>query len=259
MAKTEPKILFEDSEILVIEKPAGLVVTPAASVKSPTLSEWLKTYLKFTGTGIGGRAGIVHRLDAQTSGVIVCAKNQTSFEFLQQQFAARLVTKKYLALVHGIASSNNFAVDLPIARQKMGKFSVQSSGKVASTQFNLIKKYQFGDKFGEIVANFPKKQHRYFQKYAKFYSLFWATPYTGRTHQIRVHAKSWQLPIVADLLYLPRKLVRFDERFCPRLFLHAAKITFTHPQSQKLVSFESKLPNDLANALEYLKEVNDAN
>lgn len=252
-----PAVIFEDSKILVLSKPSGLITTAAQSVKSPTVADWLKTYLRFQGPGIGTRGGIVHRLDKDTSGLILVAKTRQSFEFLQQQFKARLVKKTYITLVHGIPKVDNFEVDLPIARHKFGKFDVASFGKAAATHFKLIKKYQFGEKFDQICSNFGKNWQRYFEKNTRFYSLLEATPVTGRTHQIRVHAKSVKLPIVSDPLYLPRKLARFDTNFCPRLFLHATQITFTHPKTAKLVTFESKLPDDLNAALLYLKEISN--
>lgn len=254
MEKVKPKIIYQDSQILVLDKPAGLTVTKAETVKSPTLQDWLSETQKLE--NIGGRAGIVHRLDRQTSGIIIVAKMQQSFEFLQNQFAQRKVVKKYLALTHNHPKTNSFEVNLPIARQKLGKFGVKSMGRAASTSFQVLARLEFGNKFEEVGKNFPKRIIRYFEKHARFYSLFEATPATGRTHQIRVHAKFTRFPIVSDPIYCPRKLFRFDLGFCPRLFLHAAKITFVHPENQKLVTYEAKLPADLKLALEYLKKVN---
>lgn len=250
-----PKIIFEDSQILVLEKPAGLIVTRAETLKSPTLQDWLAEFLNLGGNwGIGARAGIVHRLDKDTSGIILVGKTEKSFKFLQEQFAKREVVKKYLALVHGIPTQNSFEINLPIARQRFGKFGVKVWGKIAKTTFLVLKKFQFGEKFDEIAKNFPKKLRGYFENHAKFYSLLEAEPLTGRTHQIRVHLKSVNLFIVSDPLYLPGKLVKFDANFCPRLFLHAKTITFAHPTKKIRLTFETKLPKDLIEALQYLKE-----
>lgn len=265
MEKVNPKVIFEDSDILVCDKPAGWTVTTAETTKSPipqgtgtivpTLQDWLAEYFNLgKNLGIGARAGIVHRLDKDTSGVILIAKSENCFKFLQEQFAKRLVIKKYLTLVHGIPNLASFEVNLAIARGKFGKFGVKIQGKQATTIFKVLKKMKFGKNFEKICQIFPKNRGHYLENYAKFYSLLEANPLTGRTHQIRVHAKSARFPIVADRLYLPRKLLRFDVNFCPRLFLHAASIEFTHPANGKM-KFESQLPQDLVKALQYLKEV----
>lgn len=255
----KPEIIYQDSEILVLEKPAGLVTTSAVSVKSTTLQDWLKSYLNLKDSGVGGRAGIVHRLDKDTSGIILVAKNLQSFNSLQKQFKERKVKKRYLALVHGLGKSDNFEVNLLLTRHKFGKFGVQSIGKTASTAFRVLKKFEFYNKFEIILEKFPKNWQRYFEKQARFYSLIEAVPATGRTHQIRVHLKSAHFPIVSDSLYAPRKLLKFDHQFCPRLFLHAEKISFSHPETGKLLNFESKLPNDLVKALQYLQDLQETN
>ncbi len=258
MEKNNPKILFEDSDILVLDKPAGVAVTRAETVKSPTLQDWLEEFFKLGGNlGIGGRAGIIHRLDRQTSGVILIAKTWQSFDFLQRQFQIRKISKKYLTLVHNHPKTNSFEVNLPIARQKFGKFGVRTGGKVASTIFKILERLEIDeDKFVKICQNLPKKFKNYLVQHATFYTFCEATPTTGRTHQIRVHAKFCRFPVVSDPLYTPRKLFRFDQAFCPRLFLHAAKITLIHPKSLKLVTYEAKLPADLELALQYLKKAN---
>lgn len=250
--KIEPEIIYYDQEILVCNKPPGLAVTRSQTEKLSTLQDWLEKNFNLK---IGGRAGLVHRLDKATSGVIIVAKTLAGFEFLQQQFAARKVVKKYQTLVHNIPKSTSFEVELPIARYKFGKFAPTTQGRISQTIFTVLKKFEFGKEFQTILAEFPKSRLRYFEKNAKFYSLLQALPKTGRTHQIRVHAKAAGHPIVADRLYCPGKLAKFDQKFCPRLFLHAEKITFVHPTTKKLVTFCSKLPADLNAALLYLKEI----
>ena len=258
MEKNKPKIIFQDNNVLILDKPSGLAVTRAKTLKSPTLQDWLIEVAKLE--NIGNRAGIVHRLDRQTSGVIVIAKNYPAFEFLQKQFAARTVIKKYLTLVHNLPTEIVFEVNLPIKRVKFGKFGIRTGGRTASTTFKVLGKLEIiEEKFQKLIQNFPKRAKKYLLQNAKFYTLCEATPTTGRTHQIRVQAKFCHLPVVSDPLYTPRKLFRFDINFCPRLFLHAEKITFSHPGNQQLVTFEAKLPEDLKLALQYLKKTTDGN
>lgn len=252
LLKPEPKIIYTDSQIVICDKPAKLSVTRSQSEKLATLQDFLEEKFNLK---IAGRAGLVHRLDKDTSGLIIAAKTQKSFEILQKQFKEQKVIKKYIALVHQIPKVPKFNISLPIARHKFGRFATKAYGRTSQTTFSVLKKYEFGSNFQTILEKFPKSQHRYFEKNCQFYALCEVTPKTGRTHQIRVHAKAAGYPIVADPLYLPRKLRKFDEFFCPRLFLHAVKIEFVHPQTNQLVAFETRLPTDLTAALLYLKEI----
>ena len=258
------KIVYQDDQILVVNKPAGLVVNRSQTAKSPTLQDLLSDYLKLPrgDLGIGERAGIVHRLDRQTSGLIVIAKTDHAFNFLQDQFKRRKVKKEYLALVHGWLKDKIGEISLPLGRHPVArtKFAIVASGREAKTGYKVVKEFEFREKLIEkFFADLPKRQLAYFKAHGTKYSLLEVQPATGRTHQIRVHAKSSGHPVVSDPLYLPRKLKKFDEKFCPRLFLHAKNLTFTHPKTGKPVTFEAPLPNDLQDALEYLKEITNAN
>lgn len=256
MVKVKPEIIYFDQELIILDKPPNLSVTRSQTEKLPSLQDYLEKKFNLK---IARRAGLVHRLDKDTSGVIAAARTQESFEFLQKQFAQRLVSKKYTALVHQIPKFATFATNLSIGRHKFGKFGISATGRVSQTSFSVLKKFEFGQTFLPILDQFSKNWQRYFESNAKFYSLLEVEPKTGRTHQIRVHAKSAGHPVVADPLYLPRKLAKFDQKFCQRLFLHAASLTFTHPKTGKPVTFEAPLPNDLQDALEYLKEMTNAN
>lgn len=248
------KIVFEDDWILVVDKPGGLVVNRSDTNKEGTLQDELGEYLKVKGLGIGDRAGIVHRLDRETSGLLVVAKTESVFLNLQTQFKNREVSKKYVAMVHGNVVQNEGVVDTPIMRiGKFGKFGVshlRQIGREATTGFKVVSRYELpSDYFIVLGANLSKPRLNYLKVHAKNYTLLSVFPKTGRTHQIRVHLKSIGNPIVSDLIYSPAKLLKFDLGWCPRLFLHAAEIQFTHPKTKKIVDFKADLPKDLKDAI----------
>lgn len=250
-------IVFEDSEILVINKADGLVVNRSGTIHEETLQDQLSGYFGLENSlGIGDRAGIVHRLDRETSGLLVVAKTQKSFEDLQLQFKNRKVVKKYIALVHGLFNEKTGSIDTQIVRVgKFGKFAVAGKydlGKEAKTEFELEATYGFsGENFEKLIeeSGLSKSRINYLRQNALKYSLVYLFPKTGRTHQIRVHVKSIGHPVVSDLIYTPRKLLKFDLLWCPRLFLHASQLEFMHPRARKQVKFSSPLPNELKNAI----------
>ena len=254
-------IIFEDEKILVVNKPAGLVVNRSETVKEQTLQDELSAYfsLKEGELGVGGRAGIVHRLDKETSGLIVVAKNEKTFLNLQGQFQERKVDKKYVALVHGNIKSEEGEINGQIGRiGKFGKFGITKNGREALTFFKRKILYELPrEKFEEYIyeKGFTKSRVNYLKNHAVLYSLLEVFPKSGRTHQIRVHLKSIGYPVVSDLIYCPKKLVKFDMQWCPRLFLHAKEIVFTHPSSKKPVKFETDLPKDLKDAILNLEKI----
>lgn len=261
------RIVFEDEQILVIDKPAGMVVNRSGTNKEETLQDQLAQYFNLGGDlGIGDRAGIVHRLDRETSGLIVVAKTQKAFDELQAQFKGRAVEKVYVALVHGFVKDSEGSVEARIERiAKFGKFGLADrrsvAGREAKTDYEVIDRYYFqDDKFEEILvlagqnparqgSALTKSRLNYLKKHARNYSFLRVYPRTGRTHQIRVHLKSIGHPPVSDLIYTPRKLLKFDLMWCPRLFLHAWRLVFVHPETCKQVKLESDLPNDLKRAI----------
>lgn len=258
------KIVFENDQFLVLDKPSGLVVNNSETVKRQTLQGQLTNYFKLkTGDlGIGGRAGIVHRLDRETSGLLVVAKTRASFENLQSQFVARQVKKEYWALVHGKVGKEKGLIKIAMARVgKFGKFGVlkkhEVGGRASETEYERHKRYLFNDeKFNELLASsFTKSRINYLKVQARDYSYLGVFPKTGRTHQIRVALKFIGHPLVSDLIYTPNKLLKFDLTWCARLFLHAAYLSFTDPKSKKRLEFELSLPNDLKNAMLNLVEI----
>lgn len=248
------KVLFEDDQILVLDKAAGIVVTPADTIQDETISDILISDFKIN----LDRGGIVHRLDKDTSGVLIVAKTQEALENLQAQFKERVVKKQYIALAHGTLEKEE-VVGGSIARNPgdREKFIVVDSyedSKEAETRFVPDKKLEMKqEKLEEIFEGFNKIQMRKINSSNyQYFTLINCFPLTGRTHQIRVHLKHIGFPIVSDEKYGGRKTVRLDRRWCPRQFLHAAKLEINHPNSGERMSFESPLPSDLAQALSVL-------
>lgn len=230
------KILFEDDQLMVIDKPAGITVNRADTVGERTVQDWIDKRKKLNTSPFTfyllpssfiARSGIVHRLDKETSGCLIIAKIPEAFAELQRQFKSREVKKEYLALVHGRVEPKQGTIRVPLSRSRFDrqKFAVSASGRPAETSYQVIR----------ALSN-------------SSFSLLRLFPLTGRTHQIRVHLKYFGHPIVADEKYGGKRAVE-DRKWCPRLFLHAAKITFAHPLSGKLLSIEAPHPLDLAKLL----------
>lgn len=218
------KIIFEDSEMIVVDKAAGITTTKEKKGEEGTLEDFL---IKTRSNNLP-RNGIVHRLDKGTSGLILVAKTENAFNKLKNQFKNRKVIKKYISLIGGDSSIDG-RVEMPIGRSKysFGKFAVVLDGKNAITEFKTIKKYK--------VDN-------------KFFSLLEINLKTGRTHQIRVHMNYLGWPLVGDKVY------GGDISILNRPFLHAAFIKIVHPKSKKIVSFNSDLPKDLKEVLNFYEK-----
>jgi len=251
----EIAIIYEDQDILVINKPAGFTVNRAETTKNEiTIQDWaegsigiknnelgIKNTPKFGETGwdpsmdFYNRGGIVHRLDKETSGVLLIAKTPLAFVHLQNQFKERNVKKEYLALAHGIIKPEKGEISVPVGRLPWNRtrFGILPGGRESKTIYT-VKQYYLHPETKELV------------------SLVILYPQSGRTHQIRVHLKYIHHPIFSDFLYAGRKTARRDRKFVARVFLHAAKITITHPTSGKTVSFEAPLPADLSDFLKTL-------
>ncbi len=246
------KVIFQDNDLLVIDKSAGLVVDKSNTQTTDTLEDILtqEYCIKLE------RGGIVHRLDKDTSGIILVAKTQKALENLQAQFKERKTKKEYLALVHGFILEGGI-IEGSIGRNpvKREKFTVlDKDGKEAVTEYVPIKSLQFTeDRLQEIFAGFNKIQLRKLErmKYNQF-TLLRVFPKTGRTHQIRVHLKYIGHPIVSDEVYGGKKIVRLDHRWVSRQFLHAKRLGFYHPKTGKWMEVESELSEDLKESLNKL-------
>jgi 23S rRNA pseudouridine1911/1915/1917 synthase len=222
------EILFEDNDLIVINKPAGLVVHPGAGHQQHTLVNALLSHCS-TLSGIGGkeRPGIVHRLDKETSGCLIVAKNDATHRDLSGQFAERTVEKIYLALVAGKLRKPAGAIEEkirrhPVHRQRMTVTSLR--GRTAKTEYRVLRAQDQA-------------------------SLIECRLHSGRTHQIRVHLHHIGHPVLGDKVYAARLAKDF-----PRQMLHAWKIGFRHPQTGEWRSFEAPLPDDFAAALKLTTE-----
>lgn len=228
-------ILFEDDDLLVINKSAGLVVHPAAGNEEHTLVNALLHHCAGNLSGIGGvvRPGIVHRLDKDTSGCLVVAKNDPTHLALSEQFAGRTITKTYCAIVCGAVLQQAGEISGGIARHETDrkKMTVTDKGREARTGFKVLERF----------------------KHATFVEAYL---YTGRTHQIRVHFHHGGFPIVGDEVYGQRQNVKLREQTgykARRQLLHAQKLTFIHPKTGKEKSCEAPLPKDFQDALTILR------
>jgi 23S rRNA pseudouridine1911/1915/1917 synthase len=241
-------VVWQDDSIAVLNKPHGVSVNPSETEKNITLVEMVYSELKIPLE----RAGIVHRLDKDTSGVILVAKSEEILEALQSQFKERVVEKSYITLVHGFFKEKGGEIHAPILRNPRNreKFSVLEGGRESETKFQVDKEFRMPmEKIEEIVGDMRRKERAFFDKEATEYSLLKVFPKTGRTHQIRVHMKFIKHPLVGDEVYTGKKLYRFDSRWCPRQFLHAFSIKFEHPITKEKMYFEVPLAEDLENSL----------
>lgn len=250
------EVLFQDEDILVIDKPPNLTTTEGETVKGETVAGILQRDFGITLE----RGGVVHRLDKDTSGVLVVAKTAKALENLQTQFKNRAVKKEYLTLVHGWVEEKG-KVEAAIFRNpvKREKFAVISGeqGKKAVTEYEPLQKLTIPDlRLPIIFADLNKLQLRKLHKtnYGRF-TLLKVKPLTGRTHQIRVHLKYAGFPVAGDSKYAGRKMARLDRRFIGRQFLHAQSLEFNHPKTGERMRFESPLPLDLEEVLNRLESL----
>lgn len=233
------EILFEDQHLLVLNKSPDIVVHPAAGHAAGTLVNALLHHCAGALSGIGGvaRPGIVHRLDQETSGCLVVAKNDAAHLALAEQFAGRTVEKIYHALVCGAppAAAGEIRAAIarhPVQRKRMAVVA-DAKGRAAWTSYRVLEKFSAA-------------------------TLVEATIHTGRTHQIRVHFAHLGCPVVGDATYGARPNKRFTEqtgRAAPRQLLHARTIAFTHPQTGKQLKFTAPWPEDFAAAVKQLKKI----
>ncbi len=224
------RIVYEDEDLVVVDKPPGLVVHPAAGHRRGTLLNALLARYPDLPLDQEERPGIVHRLDKDTSGLIVVARSREAREHLQAQFKAREVLKVYLALVDGVVEPTHGVVEASIGRDSRDRKRmavVQRGGRKAVTEFRVL------ERLGE-------------------YTLLETRPRTGRTHQVRVHLAFLGHPVVGDSVYGRRK----QHLGLERQFLHAHRLAFRHPSSGRKVDLVAELPPDLERVLETLRRPN---
>ena len=228
--------LFEDKDLLVLNKAPGIVVHPAAGHEEHTLVNALLHHCQGSLSGIGGvaRPGIVHRLDKETSGCLVVAKNDVTHLALSKQFAERTVKKIYDALVIGVLKTDTGEIHAAIARHEIHRkrMAVQAdgAGRAAHTSYRVLKRL-------------PHATH------------VEAEIHTGRTHQIRVHLQHLGHPVVGDSTYGEKQNKKFSTLTgyaAPRVLLHARELSFIHPRTDKRVTLTAPLPKDFRDALKFL-------
>jgi 23S rRNA pseudouridine1911/1915/1917 synthase len=226
-------VLFEDKHILAVNKMAGMVVHPGAATGEDTLVHALLSHCAGSLSGIGGveRPGIVHRLDKDTTGVIVVAKSDKAHRALADQFSSRTLKKEYLAIVAGVPPLLSGSIDRGISRHPTHRhrMTVGEGGKPARTD------WERAETFGDIAA------------------LLRCQIFTGRTHQIRVHLKSLGFPILGDALYGWKPDARLPQQ-PERVMLHAEHLVFTHPISGKELDLRAPLPKDFTTMIKVLKK-----
>lgn len=224
-------IIYEDADIILVDKPAGIVVHPAAGHESGTLVNAVLAHCPDL-PGVGGerRPGVVHRLDKDTSGLILFAKNDRALRYLQRQFKKRTVVKVYQALVDGVMTQNEILIDAPIGRnpQDRKKMAVIPPDSSARSKKALT--------WVKVLNRFAE------------YSFLECRPHTGRTHQIRVHLAFAGYPIVGDGVYGRRK----KPLLAGRHFLHAGRLTFRKPSDGLETTFTAQLPLELQRILDEL-------
>lgn len=224
------KVIYQDRDIVVVDKPAGIAAHPSVGWDGPSVGGALLALgISMSTTGVAERQGIVSRLDVGTSGVMVLTKTEVAYSRMKQAFRDRTVDKTYHALVQGHPDPSSGTIDAPINRHPKHeyKFTVSNEGKPSVTHYQTIEAF-------------------------KAASLLQIELETGRTHQIRVHMSAFKHPLVGDTLYGcdPKLAARLGME---RQWLHAVKLGFQHPTSGDYVSFESDYPADLTNSLEFLR------
>ncbi len=232
------EVVYEDDDLLVVNKPAGLVVHPGAGVNSGTLANALAYHFKeLSGRAGAMRPGLVHRLDKDTSGLIVVAKREDVHEKLSDQFRDREVFKSYVALVHGGIANDSGRIDQPLARDRSNRtrMAVVKGGRPALSLFKVRKRF---DRFTLLDVEIK----------------------SGRTHQIRVHMQWLKHPVVGDETYgggrdktVQDVRIRSAIAKLNRLFLHAEQLGFKHPRSGEVLRFKAPLPDRLSKLLEILE------
>ncbi len=221
------EVVYEDDDIIVVNKPKGMVVHPANGNPDGTLVNAIMAMCKDSLSGIGGeiRPGIVHRLDKDTSGLLIVAKNDTAHINMSNQIKNREVKKIYIALVRGVVSENEATINMPIGRSAKDrkKMAVRKDGKEAVTHFKVLRRY-------------------------RKYTLLEVKIDTGRTHQIRVHMSEIGHPVVGDMVYSNGK----NEFGIEGQMLHAKSLDFKHPITGKQMHLEAELPEYFEKVLEQL-------
>lgn len=250
-------VLYEDADVVVILKPAGITVNRAETVREPTIQDWAESqswYKVWTPEQTSTeeaqhiydqRSGLAHRLDKETSGCLLLAKHPLALLELLRQFRDRETEKTYLGLAHGRMQPVAGVVRLPLGRSggDRHRFGIDPEGKESETAYKTLRRF----------AGPPKGMHPRDARSYQGFVLLEMQPKTGRTHQLRVHMSHLHHPLVADSKYVGRKRFRLDVTWCDRLFLHAFKLGFSQPVTHQHIEVQATLPDDLQRALDVLQ------
>lgn len=247
----EPRIIFQDNIVYAVCKPSGLTVNRSdTTIHESTLQDWIEKQGFFKGDDIGDRdsdfykrSGIVHRLDKETSGILLAAKTLEAFTELQRQFKERIINKTYTALAHGDIAPSEGEINVPVGRLSYNRkrFGIVAGGRESLTYYKTLKRY----KMDLMEKN-------------EALTLLELYPKTGRTHQIRVHLKYIGHPIFGDELYSGRKTARADRKYLQRFFLHASAISFLHPSNHDKINVTCELTQELRKLLDLLEQINSS-
>lgn len=260
-SQLDQSVLFEDDVLLVLNKPAGWVVNRADSYHDLTVQDWAEKRFSITSYPFSAkneepgefgsqkeifieRGGIIHRLDKDTSGILLLAKNPDVLVEMLRQFREREVSKTYEALIHGKLTPDEGIIRLPMSRSDHDykKFAVSADGRLSETHYKVIQH------FPGLPKGISEKKGKSYQGF----TLLDLMPKTGRTHQIRVHMAALKHPIVGDATYAGRKRIVLDQEWCPRQFLHAKSIEFIHPVTKEHMHSDAPRPPDLETVLTFL-------
>lgn len=282
MSELSLPVIFEDADVVVINKPAGVVVNRSQTHALPTVQAWMQEtgrvreatrdeLTQLTPEDLEAfreRLGIGHRLDKDTSGVLISAKHPLALKNILSQFKQRTTHKQYVALVHGGFSVSAGEINLPIGRNSRDRlqFAVREDGRESVTGYQVMEKFGVVDLEAvrtllvdrddvkaklQKISGLPQNFTRATKIYQGF-SLLQLTPKTGRTHQIRVHLAHIKHPIVGDQVYAGKKRATLDHFWCPRHFLHASQLQLAHPISGEVLKLDALLPEDLQRVLKLL-------
>ncbi len=282
------EILFEDRDLVVIDKPAATIVNDAQTVpdEQVTIQEWFDERYTDVYTSVRSdrewealvpsdfsdeygspmdifekRRGLTHRLDKDTSGALILAKNPGAMVEMLRQFRKRAVEKTYRCLTHGKFSIEEDTLRMPLGRDPHDRrrFDVRPTGRKSETSYRVEEFWPHLDEkmvrqwWHDRGEEFPVSNFRKRIKIYQGFSLVSCFPKTGRTHQIRVHMSAVDHPLVADEVYAGSKRVQLDTVWCPRQFLHAVEVSFTHPRTGEPLTIEAPITGDLQQALSFLK------
>jgi 23S rRNA pseudouridine1911/1915/1917 synthase len=273
-------ILYADDDILILNKPAGVVVNQAIANREASVQEWFAQEYGSSQTKNSNwqslvpaqfdaqygspeiiwseRQGIVHRLDKDTSGVLVLALNPGALVHLLRQFQQRQVHKKYCCLVHGGLALEKGIINAPLQRAQRDRrrFAVTPGGREAVTLYTVLQRYSSflpisrESSPGLLSEEKLKILRANRDTYLQGFCLVECEPKTGRTHQIRVHLAHTKHPIVGDNMYVGKNRAKLDALWCPRQFLHAQYLEFTHPRTGATLQFTAPLPTELDSVLQ---------